>query len=63
MRKMIFLAGLAGTLLAAAGCVVHERAVVTERPAAPCPGAVWVEEGHNSHWDCPHERVEVQVKP
>lgn len=66
MRKTHLLAAFLGTSLAAAGCVVHEREVVTERPAAPCPGAVWVETGeHHGHWDCPeHEHVvEVQVRP
>jgi hypothetical protein len=63
MRKIQLVAAVLGLSLAASGCVVHEREVVTERPAAPCAGAVWVENGNHSHWDCPRhtETVEVQV--
>jgi hypothetical protein len=64
MRKTTLLAAFLGVSLAAAGCVVHEREVVTERPPAPpCHGAVWVEAGNHSHWDCPTEKVYVKVTP
>jgi hypothetical protein len=64
MRKTTLLAAFVGVSLAAAGCVVHEREAVTERPAPPCHGAVWVQEGNHSHWSCPsNEKVIVEVRP
>jgi hypothetical protein len=64
MQKLTLLSAvLVAAALAATGCVVHEREVV--RPAEPCPGAVWVERGDHSHWECPErrEKVEVQIRP
>jgi hypothetical protein len=63
-KPQLLAAALLAISLAATGCVVHEREVVT-RPAEPCPGAVWVERGEHSHWECPaREKVEViQVRP
>jgi hypothetical protein len=62
-KPHLLAAAFVAVSLAAAGCVVHEREVVT-RPAEPCPGAVWVERGDRSHWECPgREKVEVQVRP
>jgi hypothetical protein len=64
MQKTSLLAACVALTLAAAGCVVHEREVVA-RPAEPCPGAVWVERGDHSHWECPRregEKVEVEVR-
>jgi hypothetical protein len=64
MHKTHLLASLVGLSLAAAGCVVHEREVVTERPSPPCHGAVWVENGNHGHWDCPSkETVQVNIHP
>jgi hypothetical protein len=63
MRKTSLLVAFVGASLAAAGCVVHEREVVAERPAPPCHGGVWVEQGNHGHWDCPTAKVEVLVRP
>jgi hypothetical protein len=65
MRKTTLFAAFVGVSLAAVGCVVHEREVVAERPAAPaCHGAFWVQDGNHGHWDCPaEEHVEVKVVP
>lgn len=62
-KRPLLTAAFVALSLAATGCVVHEREVV--RPAAPCPGAIWVERGEHSHWECPerHEKVEVEVRP
>lgn len=52
LSKLGLILPLAAVLLA--GCVVAAR------PAAPCPGAVWIEGGydrhgrwHHGHWRCP----------
>ena len=47
-------------VIAASGCVAHERVVVHERPVSPCPAGEWVEghygphgHWHDGHWRCP----------